>query len=817
MRIGDDPSSKDENGRLQFSRDCSPFLNWTEDHLDSIHQQTVVFWSLVATVKLQPVLDGFLEAKAVRFLESVDLDDEESADSFLRRLGQTTDNSSTNFVQSIVSETVDIHINLMKVITNSFWLATPNGLALLGIEDGIEQQSVYETVLQQVVVTSEQYLCHLCVNRYSIVDGDLSESFLELLAQLLRICPYYQPTMDFILNMPVVLTIPSCLTFIETESSLWTFLYEMNLAHGELNKKRGEVQQMWKTVLRVLRMESFEDVIEAKLQTDQNEYFGRRIVPLSLDRLHTLLLLRRHSRTARLWKTSFSIAAPSPPTPSHSPLPLPSPHTPSHSPLPLPHHPHPPTPLCLSLTTHTLPLHSASPSPPTPTPSHSPLPLPHHPHPPTPLCLSLTTHTLPLPSASPLTTHTLPLPSASPSPPTHTLHRLSQPDGQHAACPVGMCCASCSTAAFGQVAVALESEFVCTPSIAPISLLLPPLLPPTLPLSHHLFRLLSTASRQFQLNLTETQLIAHIDASDPAVSLSADAENVVVCLLPTILDSVCKCSSNRRTLSVAAPTPLLARRLSDITEFLVPSHPTPQISPCFHPTMAFVLDVPASLKIPSCLSLIKADAQSCPCEDARQKEDTRRVSCSVCWGGLTTRTCARRSVMLNTRSSRHHHSPTILTDNGLSSDNANVMMPALRVLDCSSLVKSKDDGHESGLDCAGQLTWKEPSKVGMDDDSPQPSSDVAKHLLFPLLPLPACIDDVVEAKFRNEGGPHQDFPWLHSLCVVFVGSGIPSSSAGTIPSPIHPTRKSGGTGSDGMRDKQDASDRHGCSGEKEEE
>ncbi|KAK2946413.1 hypothetical protein BLNAU_18664 [Blattamonas nauphoetae] len=135
-----------------------------------------------------------------------------------------------------------------------------------------------------------------------------------------------------------------------------------------------------------------------------------------------------------------------PPTPlclsftTHTlPLPTasPSPLTPSHSPLPPPHHPHPPTPL--SLTTHTLPLPSASPSP--PAPSHSPLPLPHHPRPPTPLCLSLTTHALPLPSASPspptpshsplplphhphpptplclsLSTHTLPLPSPSPSP-----------------------------------------------------------------------------------------------------------------------------------------------------------------------------------------------------------------------------------------------------------------------------------------------------------------------------------------------------------------------------------------------------------------
>ncbi|KAK2948865.1 hypothetical protein BLNAU_16208 [Blattamonas nauphoetae] len=62
---------------------------------------------------------------------------------------------------------------------------------------------------------------------------------------------------------------------------------------------------------------------------------------------------------------------------------------PTRSPSLLRRHSHHPTPLCLSLTTHTLPLPSASPSP--PSPSHSPLPLPHHPHTPTPLCLSLTT------------------------------------------------------------------------------------------------------------------------------------------------------------------------------------------------------------------------------------------------------------------------------------------------------------------------------------------------------------------------------------------------------------------------------------------
>ncbi|KAK2953881.1 hypothetical protein BLNAU_11141 [Blattamonas nauphoetae] len=180
-------------------------------------------------------------------------------------------------------------------------------------------------------------------------------------------------------------------------------------------------------------------------------------LPLPLLTTHTLHSLCLSLTTHTLPLLCLS----SPPTPSHSPLPLPhhphlplpsaspspptlstpsvspSPPTLSHSPLPLPHHPHPPTPLCLSLTIHTL--HS-----PLPLPHHPhlplPLPLPHHPHSPTPsvspspptlshsLCLSLTTHTLPLPLPLPhhphpptplclsLTTHTLPLPSASPSP-----------------------------------------------------------------------------------------------------------------------------------------------------------------------------------------------------------------------------------------------------------------------------------------------------------------------------------------------------------------------------------------------------------------
>ncbi|KAK2951649.1 hypothetical protein BLNAU_13388 [Blattamonas nauphoetae] len=248
----------------------SPFLNWSKENHGSESEQAVVFQSLVATVKVQPVLDASLKAKAVEFLKSVRPRSRSSADAFLLSLALSLDESSASFVQSIgvlvlsanqiittaaiemvadfipnfsaqirlplvkadlipqliftlnplslsFEEAVYIHANLMKTITNSAWFSTPDGLEQLGIEDDNEQQTVHETILKQVLVPSEKNIWHLCINRFSIIDGDQSLRFLELLANILEICPSHQRTMDFVLNMPIFLTIPSYLTFFEAD------------------------------------------------------------------------------------------------------------------------------------------------------------------------------------------------------------------------------------------------------------------------------------------------------------------------------------------------------------------------------------------------------------------------------------------------------------------------------------------------------------------------------------------------------------------------------------------------------------------------
>ncbi|KAK2958139.1 hypothetical protein BLNAU_6843 [Blattamonas nauphoetae] len=220
--------------------DNSTFLNWDCNGCDSEHERTVIFQSLVATVKLHPALDESLEAKAVKFLEYAVPNNSEAAEALVDNFASFSGDSSPDFAQSITvlisspsraittasmkildslcvwcspkvqfillqtdlisklintlnpqslsfTEKVDIHKSLLKTITNSLWLSTPRGLAQLGIEDGDEQQSVYEIVLKQVLIPSEKYICHLCVNRFSIVDEDQSRYFLEILARFLQI------------------------------------------------------------------------------------------------------------------------------------------------------------------------------------------------------------------------------------------------------------------------------------------------------------------------------------------------------------------------------------------------------------------------------------------------------------------------------------------------------------------------------------------------------------------------------------------------------------------------------------------------------
>ncbi|KAK2957533.1 hypothetical protein BLNAU_7432 [Blattamonas nauphoetae] len=319
-----------------FSGDCSPFLNWDGEKIESEYKKAAVYRSLVATLKIQPALDVSLEAKAEKFLESLWSMDEEQVDTLLSCLGVSKYGSGFDLAKSIVvllssaskkitdwtvriikylvnksylekrymlvtadlipklintlnprscifAEAVGIHSCLMHLITSSLHLTTPGGVLYLESEAGAEKQTIQREVLWQVVKPSEQYIRYLCMNRYSIVNGELlSLYFMELLAKMLRICPYHQPTMDFVLHLPVVLTIPSCLTYFEDDDSILAFMHGMVDSQWKWKEEGRKVRQIGKNVHRMLRMEGIEDAIEEKLRNHKNDLSGRGIVFYSI-------------------------------------------------------------------------------------------------------------------------------------------------------------------------------------------------------------------------------------------------------------------------------------------------------------------------------------------------------------------------------------------------------------------------------------------------------------------------------------------------------------------------------------------------------
>ncbi|KAK2940443.1 hypothetical protein BLNAU_24644 [Blattamonas nauphoetae] len=132
-------------------------------------------------------------------------------------------------------EAEDIHINIMAIIDHSLHPATPIGLTQMPIKSADDEQDVHETVLKQVLVPSEEYICHLCVNRCLIMDDDLSHEFMLLLAEILRICPYNQQTMALLFlslkgHPSLLLRQHSHCSFVEVKASMNKLLSQMELS-----------------------------------------------------------------------------------------------------------------------------------------------------------------------------------------------------------------------------------------------------------------------------------------------------------------------------------------------------------------------------------------------------------------------------------------------------------------------------------------------------------------------------------------------------------------------------------------------------------
>ncbi|KAK2963580.1 hypothetical protein BLNAU_1623 [Blattamonas nauphoetae] len=322
--------------RLSLSTDNSAFMNWDGRQIETMSDRSTVLRSLVAKIKDGHHIDDASEKKAVMLLDQIRPFGSVNVKAFVRGLIVSEPNNYlTDFVISItvlvssskqtiikgtmlllehlfssssptfklklieaqmipqiitslnaqslfVAKAEDIHTPLIRIVNQSLRLITPHGMKSLEIEHQHDQQKVHETVLHQFLVPLEEYLRNCCKRRFSFLAGSQSFGFVVLIQNLLDIYPYYLPTMDFVLSLPVVLTIPSCLTFLENEFIIRYILIHTFDIPEEWNKQTKNPRQAGMKLLLSLRMEGFDDATEQQLQSDKGEYFGSDVVDYSI-------------------------------------------------------------------------------------------------------------------------------------------------------------------------------------------------------------------------------------------------------------------------------------------------------------------------------------------------------------------------------------------------------------------------------------------------------------------------------------------------------------------------------------------------------
>ncbi|KAK2948116.1 hypothetical protein BLNAU_16916 [Blattamonas nauphoetae] len=194
--------------------------------------------------------------------------------------------ASLNPLSLSVADYKYIHSRLIFVIDYSLYLSLPDNLENLRIENSTESQAVHETVLKQVLVPSEAYIRHLCVNQYSMIESDQSYELLTLFAELLQICAYYQPIMDFVFKLPVFSAITSAISFCDEELRIWLFLGQTCMHQKEWDKQGRSLRQYGQIVRRYLKMEGFEALIEERLENDKHgdrwELLAGQVIEVSI-------------------------------------------------------------------------------------------------------------------------------------------------------------------------------------------------------------------------------------------------------------------------------------------------------------------------------------------------------------------------------------------------------------------------------------------------------------------------------------------------------------------------------------------------------
>ncbi|KAK2962921.1 hypothetical protein BLNAU_1944 [Blattamonas nauphoetae] len=157
-------------------------------------------------------------------------------------------------------------------------LAGLYALHFLKIADPSTQHRHRELILQRVILPSSPYITFLCQDRSLFDDESRSCTIMEILGLLVTICFFHIPTLEFVLDSPIVMRIHDYLSFIDNDLPTYHVLNLVEDSFENWKEEGPEVIQSGKQTIHALLSEGFETTLEQMMFQKNEQFPGDSIV-----------------------------------------------------------------------------------------------------------------------------------------------------------------------------------------------------------------------------------------------------------------------------------------------------------------------------------------------------------------------------------------------------------------------------------------------------------------------------------------------------------------------------------------------------------
>ncbi|KAK2955453.1 hypothetical protein BLNAU_9500 [Blattamonas nauphoetae] len=164
---------------------------------------------------------------------------------------------------------MSLHHRVMRLLKTVHY--STNIPEFFDVSGSSRQSQMNDAIFEQVLIPSEAYLRSLCSNRYFVLESESADMLLEFFLSLIDMSTFHSPASDFIVSLPIALSITSLLSVISS-NSVRNFIDTYLTILRDWRELDPYIFKQDNTIVRSLNSEGFDDVLDQSLFTLRQEF-----------------------------------------------------------------------------------------------------------------------------------------------------------------------------------------------------------------------------------------------------------------------------------------------------------------------------------------------------------------------------------------------------------------------------------------------------------------------------------------------------------------------------------------------------------------